>query len=220
MGRHAISSGADVHTPYRQVFADEAAVAADPTVYSAATDLYKKGIQLDNGTEWYISAIDGAGAATWSKVGTSALVRSVSVNHTNADLTAAATTETVQENLTALIPPSAVLLFVEATLNTPMSGGTLTGASVQVHETGITAGEWLDSNNDAMEGMGNLVSAAANARMAQQPGSANVAIGGNAGAIDFDYTSVGDNLDAATAFDITYKFVYVDMLGIFDVAAP
>jgi len=56
--------GEDIHTPYRQVFASEAARLADATVY-VALDLHKKALQLDTMEEYVLTAI---GPTTWTPV--------------------------------------------------------------------------------------------------------------------------------------------------------
>jgi len=64
MADHSTVTGTNVHTPYRQVFADETARLADATVYVAA-DLNKKALQVDANTEYRLSAI----TPTWTAVG-------------------------------------------------------------------------------------------------------------------------------------------------------
>lgn len=53
---HSNFTGAEIHRPYRQIFANSAARLADATVYSSS-DLYKKALQTDTSTEYYLSAI-------------------------------------------------------------------------------------------------------------------------------------------------------------------
>lgn len=54
-GLHAALTGVEIHTPYRQVFANAAARLADATVYTAA-DLYKTALQLDSAATYYLSS--------------------------------------------------------------------------------------------------------------------------------------------------------------------
>lgn len=55
-GLHSNQVGVEVHTPFRQVFADAAARLADATVYTAV-DINKVAFQVDTGAMWYLSAI-------------------------------------------------------------------------------------------------------------------------------------------------------------------
>lgn len=55
-GLHSNQIGVEVHTPFRQVFADAAARAADATVYTAV-DINKLAFQEDTGALYYLSAI-------------------------------------------------------------------------------------------------------------------------------------------------------------------
>ncbi len=52
---HADLTGSEIHIPYRQVFANEAARLGDTTVYTV-DDLYKKALQEDTGVEYYLSS--------------------------------------------------------------------------------------------------------------------------------------------------------------------
>lgn len=53
---HSVLAAAEIHTPYRQVFANAAARTGDATVYVTA-DLYKTALQLDTAQVYYLSAI-------------------------------------------------------------------------------------------------------------------------------------------------------------------
>lgn len=78
-GLHSSLSGLEIHTPYRQVFANAAARTGDATVYTIV-DLYKVALQVDTGQEYYLSsysptvwtalAIGSGEANTASNVGT------------------------------------------------------------------------------------------------------------------------------------------------------
>lgn len=61
---HANLTGQDIHSPYRQIFADEAARLGDTTVYTV-DDLYKRSIQLDTHSEYYLSSYS---PTVWSVV--------------------------------------------------------------------------------------------------------------------------------------------------------
>lgn len=65
MTNHRNAVGDLIHTPYRQVFADDAARAADNTVYNVG-DLHKKAYQVDTNTEFVLTAI---GPTTWTALG-------------------------------------------------------------------------------------------------------------------------------------------------------
>jgi hypothetical protein len=94
MSRHATASGANVHSPYRQAFADEAARLADATVYTGA-DINKIALQLDNGTQWRISSIDGSGIATWTLLTVHGVLQKLApFTIEDTDLVAAALTQT------------------------------------------------------------------------------------------------------------------------------
>lgn len=62
MANHNNVTDGNVHTPYRQVFADDAARTGDGTVYTAA-DLYKKSYQVDTAQNYTLTAI---GPTTWT----------------------------------------------------------------------------------------------------------------------------------------------------------
>lgn len=62
-GLHSDQVGVEVHTPFRQVFADAAARLADATVYTAL-DINKVAFQVDSGAMYYLSAI----TPVWSEL--------------------------------------------------------------------------------------------------------------------------------------------------------
>lgn len=62
-GLHADQTGLEVHTPYRQVFADAAARTGDATVYVAA-DINKIALQVDTNTQYRLSSI---GPTVWTE---------------------------------------------------------------------------------------------------------------------------------------------------------
>jgi len=62
-GLHKEQTGLEVHTPFRQVFADAAARTGDATVYTAA-DLNKIALQVDTNTQYRLASI---GPTVWSE---------------------------------------------------------------------------------------------------------------------------------------------------------
>ncbi len=63
-GLHSSIVGADIHVPYRQVFANSTARTGDATVYTVA-DLYKTALQLDTATVYYLSSYS---PTTWTAI--------------------------------------------------------------------------------------------------------------------------------------------------------
>lgn len=53
---HPNLTGAEVHRPYRQLFANSTLRLADATVYTSS-DLYKKALQIDTKAEYYLSSV-------------------------------------------------------------------------------------------------------------------------------------------------------------------
>lgn len=62
---HADLTGLEIHIPYRQVFANEAARLGDTTVY-ATEDLYKKAFQIDTQVEYVLT---GVLPTVWTAIG-------------------------------------------------------------------------------------------------------------------------------------------------------
>ena len=62
---HADLTDVDIHIPYRQVFANEAARLGDTTVY-ATEDLYKKAYQIDTQVEYVLTGIL---PTVWTSIG-------------------------------------------------------------------------------------------------------------------------------------------------------
>lgn len=65
MSDHSLLTGADIHIPYRQVFVDAAARTSDATVYTV-DDLFKKALQEDTKTEYFLDAFS---PTNWEPVG-------------------------------------------------------------------------------------------------------------------------------------------------------
>lgn len=202
MGLHANVTGADIHSPFRQEFANAAARTGDATTYVAA-DVGKFAVQLDDNTLWRLSSFS---PTTWTQVavgsGSSPIAKST-LALTDADLTAAALT---QDFVVPTVPANAIFRAWEVEVTTAMSGGGATNGYAELGPDAARMGNWGTSQGLSTTGLDNFVTVVPPKRDSQTAGATFELTPATA---TFRITS-DVNLDTITAFAATFTVYWID----------
>jgi hypothetical protein len=187
MADHGSQAGANVHTPYRQVFADAAARLADSTTYTSF-DINKKAVQADTGEEYRLASVD---PTVWVLV-SSSIQKLAPFTIEDTDLTAAATS---QAFAVGQLPPGAIYM----------------GATLDVTEgfVGLTAPRVTIEDNDGIGGVfisDFVIDAVVKYHAPGNDGGGNLNV--EEGTIQATLTSSVENVDQASAGAVTITVYY------------
>ncbi len=179
--------------------------------------LQAAGLQVVPATAELLAAIAAGALASKAQIveneegaGGVGAFKSVSVVHTEVTIAAAAMTKTVSLGLS--LPPRAVLLHVEVTLDIVAVGGGISGLSAETGPTTLAAA-WGNNATFLLAGQPADLSTGSPGDVGAyglvQPETASV--GATAGEVKYTGSV---NLNLVTAFQVTHKLVYYDAADI------